>query len=152
MRKVILFFIVIAVPFLMADCFFSQSYSATDSLQAKQAFAYPSLKGTDMGAAYAKLTNKSKAPLTLVKAESTVAARTEIHEMKMTNGIMEMRQLEKLTILPGDTAELKPGGNHIMLYEMKAPLELGQTFTITLYDDKGEKHVVHAKVEDRDLD
>ena len=81
-----------------------------------------------------------------------MAARTEIHEMKMTNGIMEMRQLEKLTILPGDTAELKPGGNHIMLYEMKAPLELGQTFTITLYDDKGEKHVMHAKVEDRDLD
>lgn len=152
MKKVILFFVVIAFPFLVADCFFNQSYSAEKSaIVIANAFAYPTLKGTTTGAAYADITNKSAASIRLVKAESEIAARTEIHEMSMDGGVMKMRAVERLELAPGETVALTPGGLHVMFFDMKRPLELGESFTLTLYDDKGAATTATAKVEDRDF-
>jgi len=68
----------------------------------------------------------------LIAAQSPVAHVVEIHEMLMDNNIMKMRQIPGLDIVPGRVLELKPGGFHIMLIELKQQLKGGDVVPITL--------------------
>ena len=69
----------------------------------------------------------------LVAAKSPVANVVEIHEMVMDNNIMKMRQVPGLDIVPGRVLELKPGGYHVMLIELKQQLKGGDVVPITLF-------------------
>jgi copper(I)-binding protein len=71
-------------------------------------------------------------PARLVQASSPVAGVTEIHEMAMDNNVMRMRQIAGLDLAAGQTVELKPGGLHVMLMDLKQPLQAGQNVPITL--------------------
>lgn len=68
----------------------------------------------------------------LVAAQSPVAKVVELHEMVMDNNVMKMRQVPGLDIVPGSTLNLKPGGFHIMLIELKQQLKGGDVVPITL--------------------
>ena len=68
----------------------------------------------------------------LVEASSPVAGVTEVHEMAMENNIMRMRQIQGLSLAAGQTVELKPGGYHVMLMDLKQTLQAGQNVPITL--------------------
>lgn len=86
------------------------------------------------------MTLQASADMRLVGASSTVAAVTEVHEMRMDGDVMKMRPIDGLD-LPADTpVALKPGGYHIMLMNLKAPLEAGQSveITLTLEDANGK--------------
>ncbi|MCD8514769.1 MAG: copper chaperone PCu(A)C [Burkholderiaceae bacterium] len=80
--------------------------------------------------AFMRLT--STQPARLVEASSPIAGVTEIHEMAMDNDIMRMRQIPGLDLAAGQTVELKPGGYHVMLMDLKQPLQAGQQVPITL--------------------
>jgi hypothetical protein len=68
---------------------------------------------------------------------SAGAERVEVHEMSMTDGVMKMRPLpDGLTIKPGETVELKPGGFHMMFMDIKQPLKQGDTMKATLTFEK----------------
>jgi copper(I)-binding protein len=69
----------------------------------------------------------------LVAALSPVAKVVEIHEMVMDNNIMKMRQIPGLDIVPGRVLELKPGGYHVMLIDLKQQLKGGDVVPITLF-------------------
>ena len=57
--------------------------------------------------------------------------------MTMDNGVMKMRPVEGgLEIKPGQTVTLKPGGLHVMLVELKHPLEQGKAAEATLQFEK----------------
>jgi len=76
----------------------------------------------------------------LVAAKSPVANVVEIHEMMMDNNIMKMRQIPGLDIVPGRVLELKPGGYHVMLIELKQQLKGGDVVPITLvFEDTATK-------------
>ncbi|APW48229.1 copper chaperone PCu(A)C [Rhodoferax antarcticus] len=76
----------------------------------------------------------------LVAAKSPVANVVEIHEMVMDNNIMKMRQIPGLDIVPGRVLELKPGGYHVMLIELKQQLKGGDVVPITLvFEDTATK-------------
>jgi copper(I)-binding protein len=60
---------------------------------------------------------------------------------------MKMRQIEKLAIPAGGSAVLKPSGDHIMLFDLKAPLKEGDTVPITLVFEKAGEVKVEATVE-----
>ena len=69
----------------------------------------------------------------LVAATSDLARKTELHSMTMDNGVMRMRQVEGGIPVPaGGTVTLAPGGFHIMLIGLKAPLHAGQAYDVTL--------------------
>jgi copper(I)-binding protein len=69
----------------------------------------------------------------LVSASSPVAGVVEIHEMRMSGSTMQMRALTDGLELPaGQTVELKPGGYHVMLMDLKQPLKAGDTVPLTL--------------------
>ena len=71
-------------------------------------------------------------PVRLVAASSPVAAVVEIHEMTMVDHVMRMRAIPGLD-LPADRAtELKPGGYHVMLMQLKQVLKGGEVVPLTL--------------------
>ncbi len=87
----------------------------------------------------------------LVSASSPVAGVVEIHEMAMDGNTMKMRALPAGLALPaGKAVELKPGGYHVMLMDLKAPLKNGQDVDLSLVvegaDGKKETVVVKAPV------
>jgi copper(I)-binding protein len=94
-----------------------------------------------------KITAKDNAKL--VAISSPVAGVAEIHEMKMDKDVMKMAALPNGLDLPaGKAVELKPGGYHVMLMDLKAPLTKDTTvpMTLTLQDAKGVKSNVELKL------
>jgi hypothetical protein len=63
----------------------------------------------------------------------------------MEDGVMKMRPLKDLTVAPGETLQLAPGGSHVMLMGLAKPLEEGSSFPLTL--DFGEAGTVELWVE-----
>lgn len=85
---------------------------------------------------------KSDADARLVSAASPVAGVVEIHEMFMDKDVMKMSPIPGLDLPAGRDVELKPGGYHVMLLELAAPLQSGQKVPITLtFDQAGTKNV-----------
>ncbi|AOF81983.1 hypothetical protein BSY238_669 [Methyloversatilis sp. RAC08] len=84
----------------------------------------------------------------LVEASSPVAGVTEIHEMTMDKDIMRMRAIPGIDLPAGKAVELKPGGYHVMLMDLKAPITEGQDVPVTLViegaDKKRETIVIKA--------
>ncbi len=68
----------------------------------------------------------------LVEARSPVAGVVEIHEMAMEQNVMRMRAVPGLDLPAGKAVELKPGGYHVMLLDLKKTLAAGETVPITL--------------------
>ena len=68
----------------------------------------------------------------LVSAQSPVAGVTEVHEMAMDNGVMKMRAIPSLALPAGKAVELKPGGYHVMLMDLKGQVKDGDMVPVTL--------------------
>jgi copper(I)-binding protein len=102
------------------------------------AWARPIVTGQDATGAYMTLT--AREPLTLLGADSAAAGIIEIHEMKMVGDVMKMRAAETLPLTADRPLELKPGGFHFMLMDLKAPFKAGTKISLTLRfkDAKGQ--------------
>src|SRR5947207_10623927 len=81
-----------------------------------QAWSRATPGGAKIGGGYLTIENRGAAPDRLVGASADVADKVQIHEMAMKDGVMSMRPLDKgVTIEPGKTVKLAPGGYHLML-------------------------------------
>jgi len=85
------------------------------------------------GAAYLSLRNSGASADALLGAETPVASRAEVHEHAMRDGVMRMQAVEALALPPGESVRMAPGGLHLMLFDLKAPLRRGQRFPVTLH-------------------
>jgi copper(I)-binding protein len=89
--------------------------------------------GAPVSAGYLAVTNTGQTPDRLVGGSAPFADRVEIHEMEMHGGVMRMAEIEGgLVIAPGETAVLRPGGNHVMFMDLTDPPQPGDTVTVTL--------------------
>jgi periplasmic copper chaperone A len=68
----------------------------------------------------------------LVSASSPVAGVVEVHEMVMDGSVMKMRAVPGLELPAGKAVELKPGGYHVMLMDLKQELKTGESVPVTL--------------------
>ena len=112
-------------------------------------WARPSPKMATSGAAYMVIENKGGEDDTLIGAESDVSNDTEIHEMVVDeNNVMHMKPVEgqRLTIPAKGKVELKPGGYHIMLINLKHQLKEGEIVHLTLQFEKSGEMKVEAPV------
>jgi len=117
------------------------------AVQAQGAWARATVAGQKGTGAFMKLS--SPVALRLVRAESPVAGVVEIHEMKLEGDTMRMRAMPNGLELPaGQTVELRPGGNHVMLMDLKQPLAEGTTVPLTLYfaDAQGAQSTLALQV------
>lgn len=108
------------------------------AVEVQSAWARSTVPGQKAGGVFMKL--EAKQALRLVAATSPVAAFGEVHEMRMEDGVMKMRPLKDGLELPaGKAVELKPGGYHVMLMDLKAPLQKDTNIPLTLVfvDAKG---------------
>ncbi len=90
---------------------------------------------------------------TLVSASSPVAGVVQVHEMKMDGGVMKMGAVDALPLPAGQAVELKPGGYHVMLMDLKQPLKAGDTvpLTLTVKGKDGKTETVEVKAPVRAL-
>jgi copper(I)-binding protein len=102
-----------------------------------QAWARATPGGAKIGGGYLTIENKGAAPDRLIGGSADVAGKVQVHEMAMNNGVMTMRPLDKgLTIEPGKTVKLAPGGYHLMMFDLKSPLKQGDKVPVTLEFEK----------------
>ena len=104
--------------------------------------------GAKIGSGYFTIENKGTTPDRLVGVSAEIAAKVEVHEMAMKDGVMTMRPLQAgLTIDPGKTVKLAPGGYHLMMFDLKSPLKQGDALPLTLEFEKAGKVKVTLDVQ-----
>jgi copper(I)-binding protein len=107
--------------------------------------------GAHMGAIYLKVLSAGGDRLLKASVPDSVAAKTQIHETIVrheSNGedSMEMRQVSSLELPAGQEVELKPGGFHLMLIDLKRALKAGELVPVTLRFEKAGTRTVTAEV------
>lgn len=123
---------------VLATAVFAQQAPAVEPpLQVHQAWVRATVAGQKGTGAFMRIT--SKTGMRLVGVASPVAAVAEVHEMKMDGDVMRMRPVPELVLPAGKEVQLKPGGYHLMLMELKQPLVAGSEVSVTLLlkDGKG---------------
>jgi len=128
----------------MLGCFLGAPARAEEvragDLVITQAWSRATPGGAKLGGGYLTIENKGSAPDRLIGGSADVAGKVEVHEMTMKDGVMIMRPLEKgLTIEPGKTVKLAPGGYHLMMFDLKSPLKQGEKLPVTLEFEKAGK-------------
>ncbi|MGQ9685376.1 MAG: copper chaperone PCu(A)C [Thiobacillaceae bacterium] len=99
-------------------------------IMVQNAWTRATAPGQAVGAAFMDL--RAKRSMSVVGGQSPAAERVELHTMAMQEGVMVMRRVPEISLPAGQTVQLKPGGLHIMLIGLKAPLQEGQTVPLTL--------------------
>jgi periplasmic copper chaperone A len=125
---------------------FSHAQTAKD-VKIEAAWVRQAVEGQKGTGGFMKLT--APAAMKLVGVASPVAGFGEVHEMKMEGSVMRMAELKNGLELPaGKAVELKPGGYHVMLLDLKQGLKPGSEvpLTLTFANAKGEQSKVELKV------
>ena len=114
---------------LLTSLMLSTAWAQNVSVQS--AWARATVQGQKATGAFMTLT--SKTDTRLVGVSTSVAGVAEVHEMKMDNNVMQMRALRDGLALPaGKAVALQPGGFHVMLMDLKLPLQKDTTIPLTL--------------------
>ena len=84
----------------------------------------------------------------LISAQSPVAGVVEVHEMAMEGNVMKMRAVPSLALPAGKAVDLKPGGYHVMLMDLKGQVKDGDTVPVTLVVEgkDGKRQALELKV------
>lgn len=139
------YILIAAASATLAACSAQPENATLAVVEATDAVCRPTPNGRDVTGCYVTLT-ASQADR-LVSVASPSAGTAEIHDMKTEGGIMKMAQLPEGLALPaGEAVSLKPGGNHIMLMQVKTPLAAGDTVSLTLTFEKAAPLGVRAAV------
>jgi copper(I)-binding protein len=118
----------------------------TAAVKVEGAWARATVQGQKSTGAFMSLT--AKEGMTLVGVSTPIAGVAEVHEMKMDGDVMKMRAMPLLDLPAGKKVDLKSGGYHVMLMDLKAPLVLGSTVpvTLTFKDAKGVQSKLELKL------
>jgi periplasmic copper chaperone A len=110
------------------------------NLVISQAWSRATPGGAKVGGGYLTISNEGSTADRLIGGSADVAAKVQVHEMSMNNGVMTMRPVDQgLVIEPGKTVKLSPGGFHLMLLDLKGPLKQGEKLPVTLEFEKAGK-------------
>jgi hypothetical protein len=93
-------------------------------------WARATLPGQKVAGVYMEI--RSERDARLVGVASPAAASAEVHEMRHQDGVMRMRRVEALDLPAGEAVQLAPGGYHVMLFDLREPLEAGRQVALTL--------------------
>ena len=115
---------------LTASLLIACSTLYAQTVEVKDAWVRATVPGQKGTGAFMNITAKEGAKL--VGASTPVAGVVEVHEMKMDGDIMRMRAVPALELPAGQTVQLKPGGYHVMLMDLKQGLAKGSTVPLTL--------------------
>ena len=136
-------FVVLAVATLLTATAAAAHEFQLGPLKIDHPWARPTLPGQSAGGAYLSVHNGGSAPDRLLGGSTPGAKRVEVHEMRMEGDVMRMREMPALDLPAGKLVQLAPGGLHLMLFGLKAPLKLGDKLPLKLrFEKAGEIDVV----------
>ncbi|WP_415891850.1 copper chaperone PCu(A)C [Neptuniibacter sp. PT8_73] len=122
------------------------SFSAMAEIITSDAYVRALIPGSGHTAAFLNITNRNRSDVYLTSAKTASAKRTELHNHITEDGVMMMRQVERIQIPSTQTVALKPGGYHLMLMKLDKSLNVGNTVDIELTFSNGEKINVSAPI------
>ena len=125
---------------------FTVADPGTPDVRFDHVWARPTAAGATTGAVYFSVTATTR-PDRLTGASSPVAATTELHQTINDNGVMKMRAVPSIDLIPGKPVVFSPGGYHVMLTGLKSALKAGDSFPLTLTFEHAPPVTVTAKVE-----
>jgi hypothetical protein len=139
--------LIAAAMALAAPAALAHDYKA-GAIEIGHPWARATPRGASVAAGYLKVSNTGSTPDRLVGGTSEAAGRVEIHEMTMTDGVMQMRPLKDgIELKPGQTVELKSGSFHLMMVGLKQQLQQGQRIKGTLIFEKAGPVDIEYQVE-----
>lgn len=138
--------ILVAVAMFSTGAAFAQDYSV-GSISIEHPWSRATVAGIPNGAAYFVLKNSGDAEDRLLSASASVANKVELHTHLKDGEVMRMRQVDDIAIPAGGSAALQPGGMHVMLMGLKAPLEQGSSFPLTLVFEKAGSVTIDVTVD-----
>ena len=118
----------------------------TPLFQVDHPWARASAGNAKTGAVYLTITGKGPVDR-LIGINSPIAESAALHETINDQGVMKMRALPAMFVSPGVTMSMAPGGIHIMLVGLKAPLQPGDTFPLTLVFERARPMTVIVAVQ-----
>jgi copper(I)-binding protein len=118
-----------------------------DSLRIDHPFARATPPGARSGAVFLIVLNGGSETDRLLRASTPIAGGVILHQMAVEDGVMKMRAVPSLTVIPGGRLELKPDGYHLMLLDLKQPLKLGEKFPLTLTFERAGSVLLSVPVE-----
>jgi copper(I)-binding protein len=135
-----------SIKFLAATLALASGPLFAQAIKVQDAWVRTTVQGQKGTGGFMKITAKDGARL--VAISTPVAGVAEVHEMKMEGDVMRMRAVPALDLPAGITVELKPGGYHLMLQDLKTALPKDTTvpLTLTFEDTKGVRSTVDLKV------
>lgn len=121
------------------------------SVIVKDAWIRGTVPGQTATGAFMELTGKSAARL--VSISSPAAKNVEVHNMIMEKGVMKMFPVDGIDLPAGKTVRLASGGYHVMLMNLRKPLNAGDKATLTLTFERADRQreTVELSVEVRDV-
>lgn len=126
--------------FILVSLFSVFAFAKSSTLEMTDARIFAPVKGSVATAGYAVVKNNSKKPVTLAIAAVAPFKAVEMHETLEKDGRMTMQKKDQFVVEAGHTLELKPGGNHIMLFEPSREVKEDETLSVEfLVDGKSEK-------------
>ena len=121
--------------FSIALMAFATSIQAQDAkvgaIKIENAYVRATAPGQPAAGAFMKIENSGSADQ-LVSASSPAAGEVQLHQMSMEGNVMKMGQVKDIAVPANGSVDLKPGGYHIMLMNIKAPLKAGDTVPVKL--------------------
>ncbi|MFD7046167.1 copper chaperone PCu(A)C [Rhodococcus jostii] len=142
----------VCTALLLVGCSSTTDDQATASEANQVAVSDQWVKASDTGmsAAFAQLSNTGDEPVRIVSVSSPASTRMELHEIAAgSDGAPTMREkLGGVTVAAHGTHSLAPGGDHLMLMDLTAPLAPGATTTFTLSFEDGSTTGFDAQVRD----
>jgi copper(I)-binding protein len=105
---------------------------ALKSLKIDHPFARATPPGAKVAGVFVTVENTGTQPDRLLSVSTPIAGVAELHQMSVDAGVMRMRGVAALEVRPGAKLQLKPGGYHVMLSELRQPLKVGDKFPLTL--------------------
>lgn len=116
-----------------------QDNAQNNAIEAKDFYAFATIDGSNISAAFGTLSNTSEQPIALQKViiKGKIKGVVELHQTTNDNGMMKMLPVDSITIPAKQSVELAPGGLHIMLINLAKPLEAGKTIALKLAFNDG---------------
>ena len=119
---------------------------AADSVTVQEPYVRLAPPNAPATGAFMVIRNGGDKDIKVVKASNPASKVTELHTHLNEGGVMKMRPVPAIEVKAKGEAVLKPGGLHVMLIDLKAPMKEGDVVPITLGFDDGSSKQVDAKV------
>ena len=137
--------LLVSALFALAAC----GQNGEPDIQPGNAWARPT-RGDAPGAVYVAINNKGSADDRLVGVFTDRAAMAMVHQTELVDGVARMRMAGEINIPAGHRIEMVPGGTHIMLQGLRAPLKTGDSFDLVLkFRQSGDKTVMVDVVKEK---